>query len=31
MKEYKSKQMLKEKGSLSESHKELFGQNFRKD
>ena len=32
MKEHKSKQMLKEKASIfSESHKELFGQNFRED
>ena len=32
MKGYKSKQMLKEKASIfSESHKELFGQNFRED
>ena len=30
MKEHKSKQMLKERASIfSESHKELFGQNFR--
>ena len=32
MKEHKSKQMLKEKASIfSESHKELFGQNFKED
>ena len=32
MKEHKSKQMLKEKASIfSESHKELFGQNFTED
>ena len=32
MKEHKSKQMLKEKASIfSESHKQLFGQNFRED
>ena len=32
MKEHKSKQMLKEKGSIfSETHKEFFGKNFRKD
>ena len=32
MKEHKSKTMLKEKtGIFSESHKELFGQNFRED
>ena len=32
MKEHKSKQMLKGKGSIfSESHKELFGKKFRED
>ena len=32
MKEHKSKTMIKEKtGIFSESHKELFGQNFRED
>ena len=32
MKEHEFKQMLKEKASIfSESHKELFGQNFRED
>ena len=32
MQEHKSKQMLKEKASIfSESHKELFWQNFRED
>ena len=32
MNQHKSKQMLKEKASIfSESHKELFGQNFRGD